>query len=77
MLKSGKKQWVGVKRVLRYIKETLDFNLQCKATNVDAVTNSLSGYADAGWAGDMTMRKSTLGYMFQIEKSTMSCSLIN
>ena len=72
MLKSGKQQWVGVKRVLRYINETLDFNLHCKATNLDAVTNSLSGYADADWAGDMTTRKSTLGYMFQIGKSTVS-----
>ena len=64
MSNPGKQHWVGVKRDLRYIKGALGYRLQYKATNVDGVMNSLCGYADADWAGDMTTQKSTSGYVF-------------
>ena len=34
--------------------------------------NFLHGFADANWAGDVTTRKSTSGYVFQIDESTVS-----
>ena len=72
MSKPGKRYWVGVKRVLRYIKGTLDDDMQYKATNVDGVMNSLRGYADADCTGDMMTRKSISIYMFQIGSYTVS-----
>ena len=36
--------------------------------------NSLRGYADAAWTRNMTMRKSTSGYVFQIETKYMTLS---
>ena len=35
----------------------------------------LSGYSDADWGGDLTTRRSTTGYAFQLDKNTVSwCS---
>ena len=72
MSKPGKRYWVGVKRVLRYIKGTLDDDMQYKATNADGVMNSLRGYADADCTGDKTTQKSISIYMFQIGSCTVS-----
>ena len=74
MLNPGKQHWVGTKRALRYIKGTLDYSSQCKTTNIDGVMNSLRGYADAAWTRNMTMRKSTSAYVFQIETKYMTLS---
>ena len=67
--KPGKDHWIGVKRVFRYIKGTLDYGLiySAKDNNTQIV-----GYADADWAGDVNTRKSTSGYAFQIGGSTIS-----
>lgn len=58
--------WVALKRVLRYIKGTVDLCLVY--TKGD---QCLKGYADADWAGDLTERKSTSGYLFQVGPSTV------
>jgi len=74
MSRPGNQHWVGVKRVLRYIKGTLDYGLLYKTTNRNGEVSDLRGYADADWAGDVTTRKSTSGYVFQIGSSTVSWS---
>lgn len=43
--------WTGVKRILRYIKGTLNFGLKFSAG--DSV---LTGYSDSDWAGDFRLR---------------------
>jgi len=70
MSNPGKEHWSGVKRVLRYIKGTLNYGLKFESTNNGNV--DLSGFADADWAGDLVCRKSTSGYVFQLESSTVS-----
>ena len=60
-----------MKPILCYIKGALDYSLQYKVTNIDGVMKSLHGYADANWAGDLTTRKSTSGYVFQIGSSAV------
>ena len=50
MANPGPEHWSGVKRVLRYIKGTLDQGLKFESSN-DCDIN-LHGYADADWAGD-------------------------
>ena len=61
--------WSEVKRVLRYIKGTLDQGLKFESSN-DYDMN-LHGYADADWTGDATTRKSTSGYMFSLSGATV------
>ena len=51
----------AAKRVLRYVKGTLNFSLRySKHKSYDA----LCGYSDSDFAGDMDDRKSTSGYVF-------------
>jgi len=57
----GKQHWGAVKRILRYLKGTMDVGLLFKPSNV-----SLEGYCDADWAGDLDNRRSTTGYIFMI-----------
>ena len=47
-----------------------DFGLEFKAQ--DNMKINLHGYADADWAGDVSTRKSTTGYLFQIGNGTVS-----
>lgn len=58
-----------LKRVLRYIKSTLNFKLIFKPNlNVDY----LHGYVDSDWGGDVLDRKSTTGYIFKLFNCTIS-----
>ncbi|XP_059629556.1 secreted RxLR effector protein 161-like [Cornus florida] len=50
----------AAKRILRYIKGTLDFGLFYSFSN----DFKLVGYCDSDWAGDLDDRKSTSGYCF-------------
>jgi len=71
MAKPGKQHWEGVKRVLLYIKETLDYCLKYSANEKEI---TLCGYSDADWGGDLNTRRSTSGYAFQINGCTRSWS---
>ena len=64
----GKEHWTGIKRVLRYIKGTLDYGLKF----VYSKNFVLYGYSDADWAGDIESRKSTSGYVFRLGGCTIS-----
>ena len=58
----------AVKRVLRYIKGTINFGLlYSKQKSDDCV-----GYCDSDWAGDVEDRKSTSGYSFQLGGAAIS-----
>ena len=48
MSKPGKAHWEGVKRVLRYIKGTINYGL---VFNTDGNIPILCGYSDADWGG--------------------------
>jgi hypothetical protein len=70
MAKPSKDHWIGVKRVLRYLKGTLDYGLKYSADE----NPTLVGYSDSDWAGDINTRRSTSGYVFQVANSTVSWS---
>lgn len=57
------------KRILRYVKETIDVKL---VFNRDLTSNAIIGYTDADWAGDKYDRKSTSGYVFKVFGNTVS-----
>lgn len=59
--------WIALKRVLRYIKGSLDLKLKYSKDNSNTV---LVGYADADWARDDD-RRSTSGHLFKIYNNTV------
>ena len=52
--------WSAVKRIMRYLKGTLNLGLMYKCNNEE----ELVGFSNADWAGDLNDRKSTSGYIF-------------
>jgi hypothetical protein len=62
--------WTGIKRILRYLKGTVNHGLCFSGDDVELV-----GYSDSDWAGDLDTRRSTSGYVFQIGNATINwCS---
>ncbi|KAK4381916.1 Retrovirus-related Pol polyprotein from transposon RE1 [Sesamum angolense] len=61
----------AAKRILRYIKGSLDYGLLYKNSN----DFKLKGFTDADWVGDASDRRSTSGYCFNIGSAVVSwCS---
>nr|GEX09980.1 ribonuclease H-like domain-containing protein [Tanacetum cinerariifolium] len=60
----------ALKRILRYVRGTLDYGLQLFASS----TTSLVAYSDAGWAGCPTTRRSTSGYCVFLGNNLLSWS---
>ncbi|KAE8679159.1 Zinc ion binding, putative isoform 1 [Hibiscus syriacus] len=50
----------ATKRILRYLKGTIDFGLFYSASN----DYKLVGYSDSDWGGDIDNRRSTTGFVF-------------
>ncbi len=67
MARPGSKHWMAVKRIMRYLKKTIDVKLCLGGFDI-----VLSGYCDADYAGDMDDRKSTTGYMFKVGLGAVS-----
>ena len=59
----------AVKRILRYLKGSLDITLQYRKTEDGS---SLIGYSDADYAGDLDDRHSTSGNLFLISNGPVS-----
>ncbi|GJZ24790.1 ribonuclease H-like domain-containing protein [Tanacetum coccineum] len=60
----------ALKRVLRYVRSTLDFGLQLYAS----ITCSLVAYTNADWAGCPTTRRSTSNYCVFLGDNLLSWS---
>ncbi|EFA11977.1 Copia protein-like Protein [Tribolium castaneum] len=60
--------WQVLKRILRYIKGTIDYELFYPKQE----SEQLVGYADADWAADIDDRKSTTGFLFKVCGATVS-----
>ncbi|KAE8728709.1 hypothetical protein F3Y22_tig00004111pilonHSYRG00116 [Hibiscus syriacus] len=61
----------AVRRILRYVKNTIDYGLLYKKGE----DCKLVGYCDADYAGDHDTRRSTIGYVFKLGSGTISwCS---
>ena len=60
----GEEHWKAAKRILRYIKGTIDYGITFdgnKETDVE-----LKGYVDADWGSNPNGRKSQSGYLFTL-----------
>lgn len=69
MAKPGWSHWMAVKRIMRYIKGSLDWKLQLGGPHIN-----LEGFCDADWAGDANDRRSTTGYAFLLGDGVVSWS---
>lgn len=54
--------WKAVKRILRYLKGTLDYGLELKPAQNCSSMFSLCAFSDADWGSDPDDRRSTSGY---------------
>lgn len=70
MQKPLETHWKAIKRILRYLKGTIDFGLTLKASQ----HLNIIGYSYAGWASDPDDRRSTSGYCVYIGQSLISWS---
>ena len=61
--------WIAVKRILRYLRGTVNLELIYQED-----LSSLTGYTDSDWAGDHDTRRSTSGYVFSIGSGVISWS---
>ncbi|GKE01336.1 ribonuclease H-like domain-containing protein [Tanacetum coccineum] len=62
--------FAALKRILRYVRGTVNFGLQLYAS----ATTSLVGYTDADWAGCPSTRRSTSGYCVFLGDNLLSWS---
>ena len=66
--KPTKQHWIGVKRIMRHLKGTVHYGIVFSKQ----APNECIGYSDADWAGDLDDRKSTTGYIFQMNGGPVS-----
>ena len=69
MSKPGKHHWSGVKRVLRYLKGTVNHGICYQKGNCEVL---LSGYSDESWGDCLDTRRSTSGYVFSLGGNLIS-----
>ena len=67
MVNHSREHWIAVKRILRYIKGTLNVALCYGGSNF-----TVRGYAESDFAGDLDKRKSTTDYVFTLAGTTVS-----
>ncbi|XP_019450648.1 PREDICTED: uncharacterized protein LOC109352918 [Lupinus angustifolius] len=68
-----KSNLMQAKRILRYVKGTLEFGLILPIKNSDK-NHRMLGFSYADWCGDKCDRKSTSGYMFFLGEGPISWS---
>lgn len=55
---SQMKHWMTAKRVVRYLKETINYSITYEKDE-----NEIQTYVDSDWAGDISDRRSCSGYV--------------
>lgn len=73
MIKPLKPHLIAAKRVLRYIKGTLNYGILFPTAENNSEIE-LVGYSDSDWCGDKADRRSTSGYVFKCQGAPISWS---
>lgn len=73
MSNPGQAHWSAVKRIMRYLKGTLNFKIiyQPKKDSVQYL-HQVQAWSDSDWASDEDSRKSTSGYVFTLAGGAIS-----
>ncbi|CAJ2662467.1 unnamed protein product [Trifolium pratense] len=66
-----KSHMIAAKRILRYLKGTLEIGLLFPI-GTNSAGSTLIGYSDSDWCGDITGRRSTSGYVFKFNNAAIS-----
>jgi len=66
----GKEHWDAVKRILRYLRGTIDYG--CKYERGAELKPVLLGYSDSDFVGDIEDRKSTTGVIYFLGSSLVT-----
>ena len=69
----GKEHWTAVKRILRYLQGTQDYQLELSGSD-NSTTVVLHGYCDADWGSNPDNRRSVSGYAFSLGRGTINWS---
>ena len=74
MQNPGDPHWQAVKRILRYLRGSMNKPLVFRSNPIHSGNNTciITAYTDADWAGDYDTRRSTTGYVVQVNNSTVS-----
>jgi hypothetical protein len=67
----GPKHWMAIKRLLRYLRGTLNYSLTYGNIG-NHMTPSLVGYCDADWGSNVDDRRSITGYVFLLSGGAVS-----
>ena len=67
----GRRHWEAVIHVLCYVKGTMDLGIVYNGKNINTISGMKSfdcpvSHCDADWAGDVSTRRSTTGYIFTL-----------
>lgn len=66
--------WKAVKRILRYLKGTLEYGLELRPAAHPSSPFALSAFSDADWGSDPDDRRSTSGYCIYFGQNLISWS---
>ncbi len=66
----GEERWKAAKRILRYVKGTIDYGITFDGNKETDV--QLQGYVDADWGSNPNGRKSQSGYLFTLRGGVIS-----
>ena len=72
MANPGKRHWVSLLNVLRYIQGTLKYGLVYNLKKESSQERTLVGYTDADYGRCLDSRKSLSGYLFLMDKCLIS-----
>jgi hypothetical protein len=67
----GPKHWMAIKRLLRYLRGTLNYTLTY-GNIASHMTPSLIGYCDSDWGSNVDDRRSITGYVFLLAGGAVS-----
>lgn len=69
MAKPSPTYWLTIKKIVRYLKDSLNFKSCLGRDNI-----TLHGYCHVDWTGDANNRRSLRGYMFFVGVRAISCN---
>lgn len=72
MLNPAPIHWLGVKRILRYLKGTMETGLTFQGSHFQtSTTHHITGWSDADWAGDPDTRRSISIFLYLLDSSCL------